>query len=109
MSPAGTSTITVQLRDAQGNDLTTSGGVVVINANNGTMSTTTDVGDGTYTAVLSAAPIGVVNITVTLDGITLAAPASVTVTAELWSEAARLMTAAPRIFPLAPTTPRPLA
>ena len=44
------STITVQAKDANGNNLTTSGGVVTLHSTIGTIGAVTDNADGTYTA-----------------------------------------------------------
>ena len=51
---SSTATITVQLETAGGIDLTASGGTVVIATNAGTVGSTTDNGDGTYTATLTS-------------------------------------------------------
>jgi hypothetical protein len=53
----GTSTITVQLKDANGNNLTTTGGNVVITTNKGTLGNVTDNNNGTYTAILTSSNI----------------------------------------------------
>jgi hypothetical protein len=50
---AGTSTITVQLKDANGNNLAASGGTVALSTTAGTLSAVTDKGDGSYTATLT--------------------------------------------------------
>lgn len=49
-----TSTITVRLKSSTGANLTTTGGVVVITTNAGTISATIDNYDGTYTAILTS-------------------------------------------------------
>jgi adhesin/invasin len=49
-----TSTITVQARDALGNNLTASAGVVTLSTTLGTLSAVTDNNNGTYTATLTA-------------------------------------------------------
>lgn len=69
-------TITVQLRDANGNALSTSGGTVVITATAGTLSATTDNHDGTYVATLTApnAP-SAATVGATLNGTPLASAA----------------------------------
>jgi outer membrane protein OmpA-like peptidoglycan-associated protein len=48
-------TITVQLKDEYGKDLTRSGGVVTLTATSGTLSMVVDNNDGTYTALLTSA------------------------------------------------------
>ena len=66
-------TITVQLRDANGNALSTSGGTVVITATAGTLSATTDNHDGTYVATLTAPNTpGPATLGATLNGVALA-------------------------------------
>src|SRR6266545_3693797 len=76
---ATTSTITVQLEDANGNNLTASGGTVALATSRGTLSAVTNVGDGTYTATLtSGLTAGTAHITGTLNGSALAQAADVT-------------------------------
>jgi VCBS repeat-containing protein len=73
-----TSTITVQLKDGDGNDLTTSGGVVTLSATDGTLSAVTDHDDGTYSATLtSSTSTGTVTVSATLNGALLANTATV--------------------------------
>ena len=50
-----TTTITVQLKDVNGANLTVSGGMVVINSTNGTLGTVIDNNNGTYTVILTSA------------------------------------------------------
>jgi gliding motility-associated-like protein len=67
----GTSTavITVQLKQANGTNLTTTGGTVIINTNKGSISNVTDNNDGTYTAILTSSTFNeTANITYTLNG-----------------------------------------
>lgn len=74
-----TSVITVQLKDANGNNLTTSGGTVVLFKTHGTLGTVTDHNNGTYTATLtSATTAGEAVITGTLAGSAIADSATVT-------------------------------
>jgi alpha-tubulin suppressor-like RCC1 family protein len=62
-------TITVQLKDASGVNLTSSGGTVVIYTSAGTISAVTDNNNGTYTAILtSAATPGSTTLTFTING-----------------------------------------
>src|SRR6185369_9407160 len=76
----GSTLITVQLRDASGNALTSSGGVVVLSTSAGTLTAVTDNGNGTYTATLTApAAPGTFTVTGTLGGNALTATAIVTV------------------------------
>ncbi|MEM6721737.1 MAG: Ig-like domain-containing protein [Bacteroidota bacterium] len=51
---SSTSTITVQLKDADGNNLTTGGENVQITTNKGTLSPAVDNNDGTYTSILQS-------------------------------------------------------
>lgn len=64
-----TATVTAQLKDANGNNLTTSGGTVVIATDAGTVGPTTDHDDGTYTATLtSATTTGTATVTFAVNG-----------------------------------------
>ncbi|WP_434777457.1 invasin domain 3-containing protein [Neisseria sp. Ec49-e6-T10] len=68
-----TSIITVQLKDIAGNNLTTSGGIVTMLVDSGTLSSVVDNGDGTYTATLtSPTTVGVGTVSFALEGITSA-------------------------------------
>ncbi len=58
-----TSTITVELRDAFGNRLTSGGNVVTLSTSAGSMGPVSDIGDGTYTAELTS-PIAPTTATV---------------------------------------------
>jgi len=72
---SSTSTITVQLKDADGDDLT---GVVVLNTTAGTLGSVTDNLDGTYTATLtSSTTVGTATITGTLDAAAITDDATV--------------------------------
>jgi alpha-tubulin suppressor-like RCC1 family protein len=51
---ASVSIITVQLKDAGGVNLTSSGGTVVVTTSNGTLGTVTDNNNGTYTVTLTS-------------------------------------------------------
>ena len=75
------STVTVQLKDAAGNNLTSGGADVTLSTDLGTLSSVTDNGDGTYTATLTATTAGTATITGTVDGAAISASATVTVTA----------------------------
>ena len=64
-----TSDITIQLKDSEGNNLTTGGPAVILNTDSGSLSSVNDNGDGTYSAILtSSILVGTANITGTLDG-----------------------------------------
>lgn len=66
-----TTTITIRLKDALGNNLTTSGGVVIVTTTNGVLGTVTDNNDGTYTVVLtSASSVGSTTIGFSVNGTT---------------------------------------
>lgn len=52
---SSTTTITIQLKDASGNNLTTSGGTVTVNTTAGTVGTVIDNNNGTYTVILTSA------------------------------------------------------
>jgi uncharacterized delta-60 repeat protein len=76
------STITVQAKDANGNNLTTSGGVVALMQDgSATISTVTDYTDGTYTATISNLVAETVTISGTIAGSTIGDTATVTFTA----------------------------
>jgi adhesin/invasin len=64
---ASTSTITVQLRDASGNPLTSGGAAVELFTTAGTFGPVTDQGNGTYTATLTA-PSSTTTTTATVRG-----------------------------------------
>ena len=73
-----TSTITVQLKNSSNVNLTTTGGVGVITTSLGTISSTVDNNDGTYTAILTS-PIssGTATLGFNLSGITSSSTATV--------------------------------
>ncbi len=78
---AATSTITVQLRDANNNDLTASGGRVRLATDLGALGAVRDNNDGTYTATLtSATTAGTATVSGTLDGTALTDTAQVVFT-----------------------------
>jgi adhesin/invasin len=66
---SSTSTITVTLRDAFANRLTTGGNLVVLSTDRGTLGQVSDRGDGTYTASLtSSTTAGTATVTGTVGG-----------------------------------------
>ncbi len=66
---ASTSTITVQAKDAHDNNLTSSGGVVTLSTDHGSLSAVTNLNNGTYTATLTASnAIETATITGTIGG-----------------------------------------
>jgi hypothetical protein len=92
------STITVQLKDAGGNNLTTGGDSVVLSTTAGSLGSVTDNNNGTYTAILtSSTTIETATISGTLNGAgnTIADTASVSFTASAASAATSLITALP--------------
>jgi len=74
------STITVQVLDTEGNTNTRGGETVVISSSAGTVSSTTDNGDGTYSATVTSTTTGAATISGTLNGVTITDTASVTFT-----------------------------
>ncbi|OUS31017.1 hypothetical protein A9Q99_04925, partial [Gammaproteobacteria bacterium 45_16_T64] len=76
-----TSTITVQTKDAQGNNVTSGGATIVVAEDgNGTLSAVTDVGNGTYTATVTNTLAETLTISGTLNGSAITDTASVTFT-----------------------------
>lgn len=74
-----TSTITVQLRDAEGFDLSSGGDDVTLSTTLGTLGSVRDVGNGSYTATLrSTTAGGTARITGTVNGAAIADDAIVT-------------------------------
>ena len=66
-----TSTITIQLKDALGNNLTTTGGIVSVATSAGTLGTVIDNNDGTYTVILTSSNVATTaNISYVLNGTT---------------------------------------
>ncbi len=81
---SSTTTITIRLKDGSGNNLTSSGGVVLVYTSNGTVGTVTDNNDGTYTVVLTSSnTAGTANITFSVNGTTSPNSAAVTFAASL--------------------------
>jgi hypothetical protein len=68
--PNGTSTITVQLKDASGTNVTASAGELTFaTPSDGSVGTVTDNGDGTYSAIYTAGSTeGTVTLTPSIDG-----------------------------------------
>jgi adhesin/invasin len=91
-----TSTITVQLKDANNNNLISGGDTVAVVTDLGTMGSVTDNTDGTYTATLtSATTVGTATITGTLNAVAITATATVTLTPGAADATTSLITAAP--------------
>lgn len=76
-----TSIITVQLKDTTSTNISTGGETVVISTNLGTITATTDNGDGTYTASLSATTGGVALVSFTVNGQQASISTSINLTA----------------------------
>jgi hypothetical protein len=75
---SSTATITVQLKDAYGNNLSAGGDNIALATTHGSLGSVTDNGDGTYEATLTAATdLGSAVITGTLNGTVLTDKATV--------------------------------
>ena len=75
---SSTSTISVQLKDANNNDVTSNAGIVLLSTNLGSLSSVTYQGSGVYTAILtSASSAGSATISGTLDAAAITGTASV--------------------------------
>ncbi|WP_340458983.1 Ig-like domain-containing protein, partial [Paenibacillus graminis] len=71
-------TVTVKLKDAQGNALTAGGSAVGITSTSGTVSPVTDNHNGTYTATLTApAAVGTATVSATVGGAALTSTGTV--------------------------------
>src|SRR5690606_12065069 len=90
-----TATITVQLKDAAGNNLSASGGTVVLTTTLGTLDDFQDNADGTYTATLSSTIPGTATVRGTLATRRSSDLAGVTITVGAASLAASTITAVP--------------
>ncbi|ECA1950197.1 hypothetical protein EJH27_01850 [Salmonella enterica subsp. enterica serovar Virchow] len=78
-----TSTVTLTLKDANGNQVSGQAVAFASSLENSTLSSVTDKGDGTYTATLKGTKSGSTSITATVDGNSFAVPAAtVTLTAD---------------------------
>ena len=75
-----TSTVTVQLKDASGNDMSVSGQTVTLSSSLGALSSITDNNDGTYSATVLSTTAGTANISGKLNGETITSTASVNFT-----------------------------
>ena len=93
---SSTSTITVQLKDANGNNLIIGGDAVVLSTNLGTLGAVTDNGNGTYSAILTSSVIaGAATITGTLNGSVITDNATVNFTTGAASTITSLLSASP--------------
>ncbi|WP_171032831.1 DUF2341 domain-containing protein [Fodinibius saliphilus] len=78
---SSTATITAKLKDSEGNNLQSGGANVTLTTNAGSLSSTTDNGDGTYTATLTSSTANeTATITATLNSETITDNAEVTFT-----------------------------
>ncbi len=67
-----TSTITVQLKDSEGNNISSGGETVLLNTTSGSLSSVTDNSNGTYTAMLTSSTIaGTATISGTLNTVSI--------------------------------------
>ncbi|MFV1884468.1 MAG: DUF2341 domain-containing protein [Balneola sp.] len=67
-----TSTITVQVKDSEGNNRTVGGATIVLSTTDGSLSAVTDNGNGTYTATLTSSVVeGTATITGTLNAVAI--------------------------------------
>ena len=95
-----TSTVTVRLADAGGNPITTGGDNVEIATDAGTLSTVTDNGDGTYSAILtSATNTGTATLSFTVNGTPATNTTAVAFTAGPADPVTSTITAAPTALP----------
>jgi adhesin/invasin len=93
---ASTSTITVQLKDAFNNNLTSGGDTVVLATNLGSVGSVTNNGNGTYTATLtSPTTTGTATITGTVNAAAITDTATVTLIPGAADPTTSLITAAP--------------
>ena len=93
---ATTSTITVQLKNSSGSNLTFGGSTVVLSTTLGSLGSVTDNGDGTYTATLtSSVTSGTATITGTVNGSSITDDAEVEFTPIAASAATSTITASP--------------
>ncbi|HTX98889.1 MAG TPA: invasin domain 3-containing protein [Bacteroidota bacterium] len=98
------STITVQLKDANNNNLTSSGGAWAVITNFGSSSGTTDNGNGTYTATVSSFVTGSATVRAYLNLDTLSNTATVTFTPGAASKFAVTMSGGTTLLSAAPKT-----
>lgn len=92
-----TSTITVQLKDSEGNNRTTGGETIVLSTTDGSLSSVTDNTDGTYTATLTSSVVaGTATITGTLNAASITDNAQVEFAAfnNLWQSSVGSVAAA---------------
>lgn len=73
-----TSTIIVQAKDSEGNNVTTGGETIVLSTTSGSLSSVTDNSNGTYTAILNSSTVtGIATISGTLNSVSITDNATV--------------------------------
>ncbi|RNC85709.1 MAG: DUF2341 domain-containing protein [Balneola sp.] len=73
-----TSTITIQTKDSEGNDITSGGETILLSATDGVLTSVTDNSDGTYTATLTSSVVaGIATISGTLNAVAITDDAEV--------------------------------
>ncbi|MGS0561723.1 Ig-like domain-containing protein [Microbacterium aurugineum] len=95
----GTSTVTVTVRDSNGNVVPDAGPVVMITTTLGSASATTDHGDGSYTATVSSVTAGAATVGFTLSGVAQAPTAAVTFAPGPADAGTSMITATPGAIP----------
>jgi adhesin/invasin len=90
-----TSTITVQLKDAFNNDLTSGGDTVALATDLGSLGSVTDNSNGSYTATLTSTVTGTATITGTVNAAAITDTATVTLTPGAADGTTSLITATP--------------
>ncbi len=96
---SSTSTITVQLKDANGNNLTSGGDAVALSTTAGTLGTVSDNDDGTYSATLtSSSSVETAIISATLNLSSISDTASVDFVVAAASASSSLISASPTVI-----------
>jgi adhesin/invasin len=94
VTAGGTTTITVQARDANGNNLLSSAGTVMLTTTLGSLGAVTDNANGSYSAMLTTSAAGTATITGTIGGVAIGDNEVVTVSVGSASGATTLITPA---------------
>ncbi len=96
---SSTSTITVQLKDSAGNNLTSGGDTVALSTTAGSLGPVTDNGNGTYTATLiSSVTVGTATISGTVNAASITDTESVAFTVGAAAVGTSLITASPSVI-----------
>ena len=91
-----TSTITVQLEDAGGTNITASAGTITVSTDNGTLGTVTDNADGTYSVTLTSAnTVSTATLSFSINGVAATNTATVNFTAIVASPVTSTISASP--------------